>query len=208
MRLVLQHKHHVSRNVGGRLVALLGESDLGSLLPALLDLHFQDFVLLACRSSIWVESLAGDFHLLGAASQDLLQGHLEVIDHRRVLLLPHHSAVVTQSSHARAEGARKATPHATCAPHPEAGEGVVCVHGLVHATVAVAKELAEGVPTSEELLEDGMRVALESVAEVTRTTTAAATLGTSSSLKTCGTCGFSLVRGQWQTFSQWVLGVD
>lgn len=84
---IFKHKGYVSRNVLGGLVPFLWEGDLGSFLPALLDDNVEDLVLCPHAPPIWVQSAAGDLHALGAAVEDLLQGDLQLVDYRRVLVL-------------------------------------------------------------------------------------------------------------------------
>ena len=84
---VSEHKGYVGRNVLGGLVPLFREGDLGPLLPALLDDDVEDFVLCPHAPAVRVQPAAGDLHALGAAVEDLFQRDLQLVDHRRVLVL-------------------------------------------------------------------------------------------------------------------------
>lgn len=152
VRLVLHDEHDVGGDVGGRLVSLFGEGDLGALFPAGLDVHGEDLVLGADRAAVRVQPLARDLHLLGAAGEHVLQTHLELVNNRRVFLL------VPRRACAAGTGL-KGPGKAAHAAHAERGEGVVHVH-----VVAVGEELIEGAAAAEELSEHGVRVSVERVA--------------------------------------------
>ena len=120
-------------------------------------------------SPVWVQTFTGDLHLLCGTVQNLLQGNMEVMNQRGILLLLDYTTVSTQPSHARAKGAREAT-HST-ASHPESSKGVrFRVHILVHSSIPPTEELSKRVTPTEEFFKDGMRITLESVAKGARTT--------------------------------------
>lgn len=73
MSLVFKHKHYVGRNVLWGLVPLLWESNLGPLLPALLDDDVEDLILRSHAPTVWIQPAASDLHAFGAAVEDLLQ---------------------------------------------------------------------------------------------------------------------------------------
>lgn len=87
MPFILKDKGYVSRNVLRGLVPLFWEGDLGPLLPALLDDNVEDLVLCPHAPPVWVQPAAGDLHALCAAVEDFFQRDLQLMDHRRVLLL-------------------------------------------------------------------------------------------------------------------------
>lgn len=167
--LVLQNKNNVRRNVGGRLVPLLGKGDLRPLLPPLFYLHLQDLVLRSRRPPVGVQPLVGDLHLLDATREHFFQGHMEVMNHGGVLTFGQTRATVTShGGQPTAEGARETTqPTAT---HPKVGKRVICVHVLMQAPSVTAKELVKWVTSTKEFCKDCMWVTLESVVEGTGTT--------------------------------------
>ena len=137
--LVLHNKNNVRRDVGGRLIALLGKGDLRPLLPSLLYLHLQDLVLGSPAPPVRVQPLVGDLHLLDAPGEHLFQGNLEVMHDRGVLTFGQTSAP-SHAPHAPpppAKGARE--PSQPAAGHPKAGERVLWVHFLTEAPVAAAE---------------------------------------------------------------------
>lgn len=173
MGFVFNHKHHIRWNVGGRLVSLPGEGDLRPLLPATLDVHRQDLVLAAHRAAVRIQTLAGNLHLLGAAREDLLQAHLQLVHHGRVLLL------LTAPVGTSGMGFERPLepPHAAHPSHAERREGVVDVHVVVPVS---RKELIERAASAEELCEHCVRVSVEGVV-VARTVMASASTSSAAS---------------------------
>lgn len=88
VRLVLEDEDDVSRDVVWGGVPFFGECDFGSLLPTPFDDNVKDLILSSHGPAIRIEPSAGDLHPLGGAVVDLFQGHLELMDDRRVLDLP------------------------------------------------------------------------------------------------------------------------
>lgn len=166
MGFVFDHKHHVSRNVSGRLVSLPGEGDLGPFLPASLDVHCQDLVLAAHAAAVRVQPLPGDLHLLGAAGEHLLQAHLQLVHHRRIFLLLtapvgtpwsgfEGPLVLVEPSHS--------TRHAPHPSHTKCGKGVISVHVIVP---VACEELVEWAAATKKLCKHGVRISMEGVVVV------------------------------------------
>lgn len=133
--LVLDDENNVSRNGIGRLVSLPRERDLGSLFPAPLDLNSENLILSAHGPAIWIKPFARDFHPLGAAVEDLLQGDPEFVDDGRVLLPALLPDVPVPRESVQVEAG-------------EGAEGVVSIHLHVLVIPAVgfsSKEHLEGV---------------------------------------------------------------
>ena len=164
MGFILHHEHDVRGDVPGAFIPLPRKGDLRPLLPAALDVDGQDLVLAAHREAVRVQALAGDLHLLGAAREDLLQAHPQLVHHRRVLLPlgPASPGSPRLGFERPREAARHSrhSPHATHPPHAERGEGVVGVHVVV---LVPGEELLKGAAATEELCEHGVRVSMEGV---------------------------------------------
>lgn len=136
--LVLDDENNVGGNGVGRLVSLPREGDLGPFFPAPLDLNREDLVLSAHGPAVRIEPFAGDFHPLGAAVEDLLQGDPQFVDDGRVLL----PALLAPEPHMSIPG------EAVQVKAGEGAEGVVSVHLhvlIVSAVGFTSKEDIEGV---------------------------------------------------------------
>lgn len=171
MGFVFHHKHHVGGNVAGGFISLLRKGDLCPLLPTPLDVHRQDLVLIAHGAAVRVQPLAGNLHLFGAARVNLLQAHLQLVHHGRVLL----SLLVSSVSRSLVglEGSLEAT-HAAHPAHAKRPEGVVDVHVVV---TGVRKEMVEGAAATEELGKHGVRVSMEGVVVAWTTLASSTTSG-------------------------------
>lgn len=84
MRLVSDDEDDVGRDLALGLVALLLERHLRARLPARLHRDAHVLVLLL-RRSVRLQDAPRDFHLLHAASVDLLERHVQVVLNRRIL---------------------------------------------------------------------------------------------------------------------------
>lgn len=84
---VFKYKHYVGGNVLRGLVPLLWESNLGPLLPALLDDNVEDLVLCPHATPVWIQPATSDLHTLGAAVKDLLQRDFQLMNHWSILVL-------------------------------------------------------------------------------------------------------------------------
>lgn len=180
MPFVFKHKGDVGRNVLRGLVPLLWEGDLGSLFPALLDDNVEDLVLCPHAPPIWVQPAAGDLHAFGAAVEDFLQRDLQLVDHRRVLVLSPGPEALRRHPSPPAALPWKAVVHPPWKPElsPKMSEGVILIHihvllrvvvivegepvGAVVAAVG-AKKHVEGVGAAKEGGKGGMGVSVEGV---------------------------------------------
>lgn len=177
---VFKHKGYVGRNVLRRLVPLLWEGDLGSLLPAFLDDYVKDLVLCPHAPSIWIQPAAGDLHALGAAVEDLLQRDLQLVDHRGVLLLSPSPQALRRHPPPPAALPWEAVVHPTWKTKlpPKMSKRVILIHVHVLLRVVViverktigaavtavgAKEHVEGVGATKEGGKGGVWVSMEGV---------------------------------------------
>lgn len=152
MGFVFDHEHHIGGNVGGRFVALLGKSDLGALLPAALYIHRQDLVFFVDGAAVGIQPLAGNLHLLGAAGENLLQAHVQLVHHGGVLPL------LVRPVRTTGVGFESSGKPAHAA-HAECTEGIAGIEVIPSRW----EEVIEGATASEELCENGVRVSAEGV---------------------------------------------
>ena len=81
---VAYDEHYVCRNLIGGLVTLPLKCDLGTRLPARLDVNGQNLLLLP-HGAVIGHHPAGYFHAFGHPSIDVLQGDVEVVFDGRIL---------------------------------------------------------------------------------------------------------------------------
>jgi len=139
MRFVPNDENDVCRDLVRALIALLLESDFGARLPARLDVDGEHLVLLL-GGAVRLQHPPRDLHLLGGALGDLLQGHVEVVLDRRVLLLVFaHAHAAAGAAAVDVERLRAVSVAARPTEAAQVRERVVHVHVVLPAVVTASK---------------------------------------------------------------------